>query len=320
MKKLVLGLTIAFAMVAVVGCPAPSAPVLILKADTFKVSGQPDKTGIEVKQFSQILAPGGAVLHGTGATFRSATLSYVLIGHAPVMLEFDSSGKVTIKTAEKSGEEVALLLLLMVLGSPVESGQGGGAWPELLGGGATDWQVTVPMGFPVETVTVSLRTAGGDMVFYLDGPQGDYDGDGLRNWEEESSGTDPTKKDTDGDGSSDKEEIDAGTDPLDPDSKPGGGTVDEVRIFIDSPAVGHRIFQPGDSVVLHAQVSGLKPGYSVKWQIPWVVPGTPLTSGNPVTVTVPTVTGSDYLYAFIVNAEGEQIRSDRIWVQVDPAP
>ena len=57
----------------------------------------------------------------------------------------------------------------------------------------------------------------------VDDPEGDNDGDGLKNGEEDAIGTDKNKPDTDGDGYTDKEEVDAGTDPLNPESCPNCG-------------------------------------------------------------------------------------------------
>ncbi|MEA3543067.1 MAG: SBBP repeat-containing protein, partial [Pseudomonadota bacterium] len=52
------------------------------------------------------------------------------------------------------------------------------------------------------------------------GPNDDFDTDGLTNLEEYNYGTNPTKLDTDDDGYSDKQEIDAGTNPNDPNDYP----------------------------------------------------------------------------------------------------
>ncbi|MFQ5595591.1 MAG: thrombospondin type 3 repeat-containing protein, partial [Anaerolineae bacterium] len=49
-----------------------------------------------------------------------------------------------------------------------------------------------------------------------DGPDGDPDGDGLRNADELERGTDPLNPDSDNDGEWDSQEAEAGTDPLDP--------------------------------------------------------------------------------------------------------
>ena len=48
----------------------------------------------------------------------------------------------------------------------------------------------------------------------------DPDADGLNNYEEFLSGTDPRKEDTDGDGYSDGTEVNEGTNPLDPNDHP----------------------------------------------------------------------------------------------------
>jgi hypothetical protein len=58
-------------------------------------------------------------------------------------------------------------------------------------------------------------------IFILNNDQEDTDGDGLKDAQEETIGTDPENPDTDGDGYSDGKEVDAGTDPLDPDDYPG---------------------------------------------------------------------------------------------------
>jgi YVTN family beta-propeller protein len=54
------------------------------------------------------------------------------------------------------------------------------------------------------------------------GPDGDYDGDGLTNLEEYETGTDPTKTDTDSDGLSDAWEIQNGTNPTNSDTDSDG--------------------------------------------------------------------------------------------------
>lgn len=55
-------------------------------------------------------------------------------------------------------------------------------------------------------------------------PSGDQDCDGLRDEDERSLGTSPTKKDTDGDGYSDEHEARASSDPRDPLSVPAGAS------------------------------------------------------------------------------------------------
>jgi len=52
----------------------------------------------------------------------------------------------------------------------------------------------------------------------IQGPAGDFDGDGLTNEQELASGTNPTNPDSDGDGVADGKEAGSGTDPLDPGS------------------------------------------------------------------------------------------------------
>jgi large repetitive protein len=55
-----------------------------------------------------------------------------------------------------------------------------------------------------------------------DGPDADFDGDGLTNGEENDLGTDPSDADSDDDGLDDGEEVDLGTDPLAADSDGDG--------------------------------------------------------------------------------------------------
>ncbi len=59
----------------------------------------------------------------------------------------------------------------------------------------------------------------------------DADGDGLKVWEEEDLGTDPTKADTDGDGLDDKNEVDLNTDPTKVDTD-GDGLDDKKEVDI----------------------------------------------------------------------------------------
>ncbi len=63
------------------------------------------------------------------------------------------------------------------------------------------------------------------------GPDGDFDGDGLTNLEEYQHGTNPTKKDTDGDGWSDGKEVALGTDPTDPQKHPKDSTPPRIKQF-----------------------------------------------------------------------------------------
>lgn len=66
------------------------------------------------------------------------------------------------------------------------------------------------------------------IVFDLPDPDGDTDGDGLKNADEVAQGTDPYQADTDGDGISDGEELRVGSDPLDPGSVPNFYLINEV--------------------------------------------------------------------------------------------
>jgi len=81
------------------------------------------------------------------------------------------------------------------------------------------WGSTIPYGFAssAERFFVRLRYSDDTTDFYW----GDYDGDGLSNWEEIFiHGTDPFNADTDGDGVPDGAEIGEGTDPNDANSAP----------------------------------------------------------------------------------------------------
>lgn len=81
------------------------------------------------------------------------------------------------------------------------------------------WGNTIPYGFAssAEKFFVRLRYTDDTTDFYW----GDYDGDGVSNWDEiHSLGIDPFAADTDGDGVPDGAEIDMGTDPDDDQSAP----------------------------------------------------------------------------------------------------
>ena len=67
------------------------------------------------------------------------------------------------------------------------------------------------------------------------GPNNDYDNDGLTNLEEYNYVTNPTKLDTDDDRYSDKEEIDAGTNPTDPNDYPVSENQPPTASFTYSP-------------------------------------------------------------------------------------
>lgn len=62
---------------------------------------------------------------------------------------------------------------------------------------------------------------------------GDYDGDGLNNWGESVTATDPTLEDTDGDGLTDREEYIVGSDPV----SDGSG------FFMEIPMAGMELFE-----------------------------------------------------------------------------
>ena len=81
------------------------------------------------------------------------------------------------------------------------------------------WGSTIPYGFAssAERFFVRLRYTDDTSDFYW----GDYDGDGISNWEEiHTHGIDPFNADTDGDGVPDGAELGAGTDPTDNESAP----------------------------------------------------------------------------------------------------
>lgn len=81
------------------------------------------------------------------------------------------------------------------------------------------WGSTIPYGFAssAEKFFVRLRLTDDTSDFY----GGDYDGDGISNWDEiHTHGIDPFNADTDGDGVPDGAEIGAGTDPNDNQSAP----------------------------------------------------------------------------------------------------
>lgn len=81
------------------------------------------------------------------------------------------------------------------------------------------WGSTIPYGFATsaERFFVRLRYTDDTSDFYW----GDYDGDGISNWEEiHTHGIDPFNADTDGDGVPDGAELGAGTDPTDNESAP----------------------------------------------------------------------------------------------------
>jgi hypothetical protein len=81
------------------------------------------------------------------------------------------------------------------------------------------WGSTIPYGFSssAERFFVRLRYTDDTSDFYW----GDYDGDGVSNWDEiHTHGIDPFKADTDGDGVPDGAEIGSGTDPDDDQSAP----------------------------------------------------------------------------------------------------
>jgi hypothetical protein len=81
------------------------------------------------------------------------------------------------------------------------------------------WGTTIPYGFAssAERFFVRLRYTDDTSDFY----SGDYDGDGISNWDEiHTYTTDPFNADTDGDGVPDGAEIGSGTDPDDDQSAP----------------------------------------------------------------------------------------------------